>query len=135
VSKSGPQSISLTFSRHNREEGIMQNIFTKRNIRLQAGDVMSLQVTRPVCLQVGSGRVWITVEGGRTDYWLAGGQSLDIPGHGLVVIESVNTASKLQVGLCRRHWLMRLAHGARLLARRLRSRRTMPAAAGNGGQS
>lgn len=104
----------------------MQNIFTKRNIRLQAGDVMSLQVTHPVCLQVGSGRVWITIEGGRTDYWLAGGQSLDIPGQGLVVIESVNTDSKLQVGLCRRHWLtqlMQLAYGMRTLARRLRGRR------------
>lgn len=117
-------------------EVIMQNIFTKRNIRLQAGDVMSLQVTRPVCLQVGSGRVWITIEGGRTDYWLAGGQSLDIPGHGLVVIESVNTVSKLQVGLCRRHWLMRLADGMRALARRLRDRRAVAArAAQNCGQS
>jgi len=113
----------------------MQNIFTKRNIRLQAGDVMSLQVTRPVCLQVGSGRVWITVEGGRTDYWLAGGQSLDVPGQGLVVIESVGTVSKLQVGLCRRHWLMRLAHAVRTLVRRLRGRRAVSAGtAGNCGQ-
>lgn len=110
----------------------MQNIFTKRSIRLQAGDVMALQVTRPVCLEVGSGRVWITIEGGRTDYWLAGGQSLDIPGRGLVVIESVNTASKLQVGLCRRHWLMQLACGVRTLARRLRGRRAVLAeVAGN----
>ena len=117
----------------------MQNIFTKKNIRLQAGDLTSLQVTRPLCLQVDSGRVWITVEGGRTDYWLAGGQSLDIPGQGLVVIESVKTTSKLQVGLCRRHWLMRLADGMRTLARRLRGRRTVsPVAAGtasNCGQS
>jgi len=113
----------------------MQNIFTKRTIRLQAGDVMSLQVTRPVCLQVGSGRVWVTIQGGRTDYWLGGGQSLDIPGQGLVVIESVNTASKLQVGLCRRHWLMRLAYGVGTLARRLRGRRAAPgAAAGSCGQ-
>lgn len=100
----------------------MQNIFTRRQIRLQAGDVTSLQVTRPVCLQVGSGRVWVTIEGGRTDYWLSGGQSLDIPGQGLVVIESVNTASKLHVGLCRRHWVVRLARVFDALARRLGSR-------------
>ena len=89
----------------------MQNIFTRRQIRLQSGDVTSLQVTRPVCLQVSSGRVWVTIEGGSTDYWLSGGQSLDLPGQGLVVIESVNIASKLQVGLCRRHWAVRLARG------------------------
>jgi len=98
----------------------MQNIFTRRQIRLQSGEVTSLQVTRPLCLQVGSGRVWVTVEGGRTDYWLSGGQSLDLPGQGLVVIESVNTASKLQVGLCRRHWAVRLGGLARRLAAMMR---------------
>ncbi|ASU41076.1 hypothetical protein hmeg3_24085 [Herbaspirillum sp. meg3] len=100
----------------------MQNIFTRRQIRLQAGDVTSLQVTRPICLQVGSGRVWITIEGARTDYWLSGGQSLDIPGQGLVVIESVDTASKLHVGLCRRHWLVRLTNVLNALAGRFSSR-------------
>ncbi|EJL83021.1 Protein of unknown function (DUF2917) [Herbaspirillum sp. CF444] len=98
----------------------MQNIFTRRQIRLQSGEVTSLQVTRPVCLQVGSGRVWVTIEGGRTDYWLSGGQSLDLPGQGLVVIESVNTASKLQVGLCRRHWAVRLGGLARRLTAMMR---------------
>ena len=100
----------------------MQNIFTRRQIRLQAGELRALQVTRPVCLQVGSGRVWVTIEGGRTDYWLSGGQSLDIPGQGLVVIESVNTVSKLHVGLCRRHWLVRLTRAVDALARRFGSR-------------
>ncbi|WP_034303753.1 DUF2917 domain-containing protein [Herbaspirillum sp. RV1423] len=105
----------------------MQNIFTKKQFRMQAGDVTALQVRRPVCLHVGSGRVWVTIEGGSTDYWLSGGQSLDIPGRGLVVIESVNIASKLQIGLCRRHWMMRLARGAAALAKRLRSRRAIVA--------
>jgi hypothetical protein len=103
--------------------GVMQNIFTKKQIRLQSGEVASLRVARPVCLHVGSGRVWITIEGGRTDYWLSGGQSLDVPGSGLVVIESVNAVSKLQVGLCRNHWTMRLANGIAGLARRWRGRR------------
>jgi|GEM_PF-556034 len=96
----------------------MQNIFTRRQIRLQAGDVTSLQVTRPLCLQVGSGRVWVTIEGGRTDYWLSGGQSLDLPGQGLVVIESVNIASQLHIGLCRRHWALRLTRALAALTRR-----------------
>ncbi|MFL9877091.1 DUF2917 domain-containing protein [Herbaspirillum rhizosphaerae] len=108
----------------------MQNIFTRRQIRLQAGDVTSLQVTRPICLKVGSGRVWITIEGGRTDYWLSGGQILDIPGQGLVVIESVNTASKLQIGLCRRHWLVRLTKVANAVARRFGSRNRAVVTAG-----
>jgi len=108
----------------------MQNIFTRRQIRLQAGDVTSLQVTRPICLQVGSGRVWITIEGGRTDYWLSGGQSLDIPGQGLVVIESVNTASKLHVGLCRRHWAVGLSNAIQPLVRLFGSRNRAVATAG-----
>lgn len=93
----------------------MQNIFTRRQVLMQAGEVTSLQVTRPICLQIASGWVWVTIEGGRTDYWLCGGQSLDIPGDGLVVIESVNTASKLQVGLCRRHWLRRASSAVQAL--------------------
>lgn len=86
----------------------MQNIFTNRSLHLQAGQTHALQARRPLCLTVTSGRVWITIEGGSTDYWLAGGQSLDIPGQGLVVIESVNSASRMRIGLCRRHWLVRL---------------------------
>lgn len=116
----------------------MQNTFTRGQLLMRAGEVRSWQVTRPVCLQIRSGRVWVTIEGGSTDYWLSGGQSLDLPGAGLVVIESVNGASKLQVGLCRRHWLRRLGRlGQALLAPALSlvTRRNSAATPANSPQS
>jgi len=82
----------------------MQTIFTSRQLRMRAGEVRSLPPGRLGCLRIDSGRVWVTVAGSRADYWLSGGQSLALPAQGLVVIESVDSASKLQLRLYRRPW-------------------------------
>lgn len=97
----------------------MSNIFTSRRIWLEPGEVASLRATRPLCLRIARGRVWITLEGRSADHWLSGGQSLDIADRGLVVIEAVDVVSKLEVGLSRRHWTGRVSHAVGALAGRL----------------
>lgn len=106
----------------------MQNIFINKPLRLEASAVATFQVTRPLRLRVNSGCIWVTIEGNRIDYWLFGGQSLDLSEQGLVVIESINTNSELRIALGRRHWFMRLAQalgGLAGISRQRRDRRVM----------
>jgi hypothetical protein len=94
----------------------MQTIFTKSRLHLGAGDVTALRLSQPLCLHVTAGRVWVTIEGGGTDYWLAAGQRLEMPGPGLLVIESVKQASALRLSPYRASWHRRMALAIRRLA-------------------
>jgi hypothetical protein len=105
----------------NQGEYIMQIMFTKNSLQLGDGDVTALRLSQPVCLHVITGRVWVTMEGGGTDYWLAAGQRLEMPGPGLLVIESVKQASTLQFSSCRASWPVRMALAMRRLAGRGKS--------------
>lgn len=100
----------------------MQNLFTSRRLWLEPGEVASLRATQPLSLQIFRGRVWITMEGGSADYWLCGGQSMDIAGRGLLVIEAVDAVSKLEIRRRRRHWTGPAALAVAALAGRLQGR-------------
>ncbi|AXF08954.1 DUF2917 domain-containing protein [Paraburkholderia sp. SIMBA_055] len=41
--------------------------------------VAAWRVARPSTFKVISGEIWLTVEGDRDDYWLATGESIDLP--------------------------------------------------------
>jgi hypothetical protein len=94
----------------------MQIMFTKNSLQLGDGDVTALRLNQPVCLHVIAGRVWVTIEGGGTDYWLAAGQRLEIPGPGLLVIESVKQASTLHFSPCHASLPVRMVLAMRRLA-------------------
>ncbi len=101
----------------------MPIFFTKKRLHLQSGAVASLRIRRPACLRVTTGRVWVTIEGGRTDYWLAAGQSLVLPGQGLVVVEAVKQASQVQLCQCGSRWQTRAALLLRRWSERWQQRR------------
>jgi len=86
----------------------MQNIFINRSLHLRTGEVATLQVNGAVRLQVGNGRVWITMEGAPDDYWLSAGEQIEIAGRGMLVVEGADASSQVQLSLPQQHWFTRL---------------------------
>lgn len=91
----------------------MKILFTKEVHSLVSGQPVSGVAARPKTLCVLQGRVWLTVEGVAHDYWLCAGDTFTAPPGRLVVIESDQADSRLQVVATRRA-ADRLAFSARL---------------------
>lgn len=92
----------------------MQNLFTKQSLNIAAGNVVSGVPDREQTVRVECGKVWITIEGSRQDYWLRAGQSVTVVPGRLVVIESDALDSRVSLPAMR-------AHPFRLTAANLRS--------------
>lgn len=85
----------------------MQNIFNNKPLPLAEGEVVALRIKGGIKLKVMAGRVWVTLQGDSADYWLCGGQQIDIPGYGILVIEAACGNSQVQVTLPQQ-WRQRL---------------------------
>lgn len=80
----------------------MRALFANSSLRLEAGQAVSGVAGDAQSLRIASGRVWITVEGDVSDYWLVAGDSFAMPTGRLVVIEADKAASKLDFSSARR---------------------------------
>ena len=87
----------------------MQNIFNNKPVQLAQGEVVALRIKGRVKLKVMTGRVWVTLQGDSADYWLCGGQQIDIPGYGILVIEAACGSSQVVMELPRQPWRQRSA--------------------------
>ena len=93
----------------------MRGLFTNRAITLQPGQTVSGMPESAQTLHIARGRVWITVEGIRHDYFLSAGDSFTaIPGR-LTVIEADREAKIEQ----RRPSPLHALHGIRSLVAQL----------------
>ncbi len=75
----------------------MRGLFTNNSLNLQAGQAVSGIAANPQTLRINSGRVWITVEGVRQDYWLRAGDTFTVVPGRLIVIEADKIASRLDL--------------------------------------
>ena len=73
----------------------MRNLFANRCFEIQAGHAVSGTAAQARTLRVASGRVWVTVEGERDDFWLRAGDSVSVAPGRLVVIEADQGASRI----------------------------------------
>ena len=95
----------------------MQNIFINRSLHLRTGELATVQINGAIKLQIGKGRVWITMEGAPDDYWLSGGEQIEIAVRGMLVVEGADASSQVQLGLPQQHWFARLTATLRGLRR------------------
>lgn len=58
-----------------------------RLLRLQPGDLLTLDRMKARRLRVQSGRLWITEPGDLTDHFVASGESYTVRGNGRVVVQ------------------------------------------------
>ena len=72
----------------------MRSLFTNRQFDIEPGQTLSGVAQRAQTLRVKQGKVWLTVEGIKHDYWLSAGDSFTaIPGR-LIVVQA-DTASSI----------------------------------------
>ncbi|RZI43386.1 DUF2917 domain-containing protein [Herbaspirillum sp. HC18] len=91
----------------NSRSHIMRGLFTSKALNIPTGQTVSGIAERVHTLQIQRGRVWITVEGIKHDYFLHAGDTFTtVPGK-LTVIEADQEAS---VSLCRPN-AQRILHG------------------------
>ncbi|WP_317205314.1 DUF2917 domain-containing protein [Janthinobacterium sp.] len=72
----------------------MRELFAN-SLNLQAGQAVSGVARKTRSLRIASGRVWITVEGELSDYWLDAGATFCVPAGRLVVIEADKLDSRV----------------------------------------
>src|SRR5450830_692717 len=85
----------------------MQNIFINRSLHLRTGELATVQINGAIKLQIGKGRVWITMEGAPDDYWLSGGEQIEIAGRGMLVVDGADALLTPACGVSGRnslHW-------------------------------
>ena len=94
----------------------MQNLFAKQSLRIAAGTIVSGVSDRDQIVRVECGKVWITIEGSRQDYWLRAGQSVTVVPGRLVVIEADVLDSRVSLPAMRAHPFRLSAANVRTLA-------------------
>lgn len=73
----------------------MKNIVTHDFLVLQPGQLISVRADVALTMQVDCGRVWVTIEGDKNDYWLFNGDSLALIVGRHVVIEAYKMFSRI----------------------------------------
>ncbi|MBI3230812.1 MAG: DUF2917 domain-containing protein [Burkholderiales bacterium] len=71
--------------------------FAKTQYILGAGSTISGKLKQTRQIAVKQGRVWLTVEGQNTDFWLQAGEVVQVPAHRLLVIEAQQEASEIAI--------------------------------------
>lgn len=64
---------------------------------LPEGETRSLRLQAPMRVRVHAGLVWLTVEEGGADIWLAPGRDFEFHGRGLAVFEAVKGCAEFEV--------------------------------------
>jgi hypothetical protein len=75
----------------------MKNFPAIRSLMLRPGELQSLSLNQEKYLRVDCGRVWLTVTGDETDYWLEDGAGMRLPAGRHVVIEADGRFSRLEL--------------------------------------
>lgn len=90
---------SLDESRYTplQEQNIMRILFTNSRLNIKTGTTVSGISSQAETLKVVSGRVWVTIEGCKDDYWLAAGETLVVEAGKLVVIEAFREDSEIHL--------------------------------------
>lgn len=74
----------------------MSNKFANPSYTIAAGRTVSGKLEQARTIQVSGGRVWLTVEGDRNDYFLEAGQTFTLPAGRLLVMEADRHASLIE---------------------------------------
>ena len=74
----------------------MTNNFTNQSHTISAGTTVSYLSEESKQIHIACGRVWLTIAGYDEDYWLAAGESMNLPARRLVVIEADHQASLVE---------------------------------------
>jgi hypothetical protein len=80
-----------------QEPAIMRIELTNQLFTIPAGQAFSAIAKRPQTLRIDNGKVWITVEGSRDDYWLSSGERLTLEPGRMVVIEADQADSQIAI--------------------------------------
>lgn len=75
----------------------MRGLFTNNSVDIQAGQAVSGIADHTHTLRINTGRVWLTVEGIRQDYWLHAGDSFTVVPGRLIVVEADRIASRIEI--------------------------------------
>ncbi|MEB0137468.1 MULTISPECIES: DUF2917 domain-containing protein [unclassified Undibacterium] len=75
----------------------MTNNFTNQSHTISAGKTVSYVSDEAKQIQIACGRVWLTIAGYDEDYWLAAGESMNLPAGRLIVIEADQQASLVEL--------------------------------------
>jgi quercetin dioxygenase-like cupin family protein len=71
-----------------------------RTFELEHGEpATAWRVAQPLVLDVMAGEVWLTVEGDAEDYWLAAGESFELPKGALAWLSGGNNGARLSLRL------------------------------------
>lgn len=73
----------------------MKNIVAHDFLILQPGQLISVSADVALTMQVDCGRVWVTIAGGKNDYWLFDGDTLALVAGRHVVIEAYKMCSRI----------------------------------------
>ncbi len=73
--------------------------FTMSRYLIGADATLSGKLKQARLLQVASGRVWLTIEGQSTDFWLSAGESIALPAHRLIVLQADQQDSDVRLSL------------------------------------
>jgi quercetin dioxygenase-like cupin family protein len=79
----------------------MRKQFTNSSLCIDAGTTVSGTSNQAEMLIVTSGKVWITVEGSKDDYWLQVGESITVEAGRLIVIEADKQDSRVSLPYAR----------------------------------
>lgn len=73
----------------------MKNIVAHDSLVLQPGQLISVSADAALTMQIDCGRVWVTLEGDKEDYWLFDGDTLVLIAGRHVVIEADKLFSRI----------------------------------------
>ncbi|MEO6354927.1 MAG: DUF2917 domain-containing protein [Burkholderiaceae bacterium] len=73
----------------------MKNIVAHDSLVLQSGQLISVSADAALTMQIDCGRVWVTMDGDKEDYWLFDGATLVLIAGRHVVIEADKLFSRI----------------------------------------
>ncbi|MFZ6816386.1 DUF2917 domain-containing protein [Undibacterium sp. Rencai35W] len=75
----------------------MTNNFAKPSYTIPSGDTVSGMLEQARRIEIACGRVWLTIAGEEHDFWLSAGDTVNLPANRLIVIESDQQASLIEL--------------------------------------
>ena len=73
----------------------MKNIAAHDSLVLQPGQLISVSAEAALTMWIACGRLWVTIEGDKYDYWLFGGDTLALIAGRHVVLEADKLFSRI----------------------------------------
>ncbi|MCU6435672.1 DUF2917 domain-containing protein [Undibacterium sp. Jales W-56] len=75
----------------------MINNFANPSYTIPSGETVSGTLAQARRIEIACGRVWLTIAGEEHDFWLSAGDSVNLPANRLIVIESDQQASLIEL--------------------------------------